>query len=64
MTTKDTSQYVNQLMPQGIPCQNPNCPYNDIAYYQGSVGKPNDSWKGLCLNCLDDERRDQEFFCY
>lgn len=35
-------------------CSNPECPYGLEAYSE----RP--QYHGLCLNCLDDERRDEE----
>lgn len=46
--TLDTSRFVHHVRPPGIKCSNSNCPYNDNQYSKQS---------GLCLNCLDDERR-------
>lgn len=48
------------------PCQNIPCRYNLPAYDQDeehwTIGKPR--FSGLCLNCIDDDRKDSEDFDY
>jgi hypothetical protein len=37
-----------------LKCSNPKCPYNLEPYSE------HPQWRGLCLNCLDDERQSIE----
>jgi hypothetical protein len=37
-----------------VKCSDPECPYGLDAY------SDHEQFKGKCLNCLDDERRDDE----